>query len=50
VAKAIEQALTAARPKLRYVVGRDAKTRLKIKALVRDRGMDALIARTLNWK
>jgi hypothetical protein len=32
------------------VVGRDAKTRLKIKALVRDRGMDALIARTLNWK
>jgi hypothetical protein len=24
--------------------------RLKIKALVRDRGMDALIARTLNWK
>jgi hypothetical protein len=50
VAKAIEQALTAARPKLRYVVGRDAKTRLKIKALVRDRGMDALIARTLDWK
>ena len=50
VAKAVEQALTAARPKLRYVVGRDAKMRLKIKALVRDRGMDALIARTLSWK
>jgi NAD(P)-dependent dehydrogenase (short-subunit alcohol dehydrogenase family) len=50
VAKAIEQALTAARPKLRYVVGRDARMRLKIRALVRDRGMDALIARTLNWK
>jgi NAD(P)-dependent dehydrogenase (short-subunit alcohol dehydrogenase family) len=50
VAKAIEQALTAARPKLRYVVGRDAKMRLRIKALVGDRGMDALIARTLNWK
>ena len=50
VAKAIEQALTAARPKIRYVVGGDAKMRLRIKALVRDRGMDALIARTLDWK
>ena len=50
VAKAIEQALTAARPKLRYVVGGDARMRLRIKALVRDRGMDALIARTLDWK
>jgi NAD(P)-dependent dehydrogenase (short-subunit alcohol dehydrogenase family) len=50
VAKAIEQALTASRPKTRYVVGRDAKMRLKMKAVARDRGMDALIARTLNWK
>jgi NAD(P)-dependent dehydrogenase (short-subunit alcohol dehydrogenase family) len=50
VAKAIEQALTASRPKLRYVVGRDAKMRLKIKALVSDRRFDALIARTLDWK
>lgn len=50
VAKAIEQALTAHRPKLRYVVGRDAKTRLKVRAVVRDRGMDALVARTLDWK
>ena len=50
VAKAIEQALTASRPKLRYVVGRDAKVRLKIKALVGDRRFDALIARTLDWR
>ena len=50
VAKAIESALTAARPKLRYVVGSDAKMRLKVKALVGDRRMDALIARTLDWR
>ena len=50
VAKAIEHALTASRPKLRYVVGRDARTRLKIRALVGDRRFDALIARTLNWR
>lgn len=50
VAKAIEHALTAGRPKLRYVVGRDAKVRLKIKALVGDRRFDGLIARTLNWR
>src|SRR5215212_5087853 len=50
VAKVIEHALTAARPKVRYVVGRDAKMRLRIKALVGDRRFDALIARTLNWR
>ena len=50
VAKAIEQALTAAKPKLRYVVGRDARTRLRVKALLGDRRMDALVARTLDWR
>lgn len=50
VAKAIEHALTAPRPKLRYVVGRDAKTRLRVRAIVGDRRMDALVARTLDWK
>ena len=50
VAKAIEQALTAPRPKLRYVLGKDAKMRLRAKAVVGDRGMDALIARTLDWR
>lgn len=50
VAKAIEHALTSPRPKVRYVVGRDAKMRLRVKALVGDRRFDALIARTLDWK
>ena len=50
VAKAVEQALTASRPKLRYVVGRDARMRLRIKALIGDRRFDALVARTLDWK
>ena len=50
VAQAIERALTAPRPKTRYVVGRDAKIRLKIKALVGDRRFDALVARTLDWR
>jgi NAD(P)-dependent dehydrogenase (short-subunit alcohol dehydrogenase family) len=50
VAKAIERALTDSRPKLRYVVGSDAKMRLRVKALVGDRAMDALIARTLDWR
>ena len=50
VAKAIEHALTSPRPKVRYVVGRDARMRLRVKALVGDRRFDALIARTLDWK
>jgi NAD(P)-dependent dehydrogenase (short-subunit alcohol dehydrogenase family) len=50
VAKAIEHALTAPRPKVRYVVGRDAKIRLKVKALIGDRRFDGLIARTLDWR
>lgn len=50
VAKTIEHALSASRPKIRYVVGRDAKVRLKLRALVGDRRFDALIARTLNWR
>lgn len=50
VAQAIEHALTDGRPKLRYVVGRDARIRLRIKALVGDRRFDSLIARTLNWR
>jgi hypothetical protein len=31
-------------------VGRDAKMRLKIKALIGDRRFDGLIARTLDWR
>jgi NAD(P)-dependent dehydrogenase (short-subunit alcohol dehydrogenase family) len=50
VAQAIEHALTAPRPKLRYVIGRDAKMRLRIKALVGEKRFDALVARTLDWR
>lgn len=50
VARAVEHALDARRPKLRYVVGRDAKTRLRVRALVGDRRFDALVARMLDWR
>jgi NAD(P)-dependent dehydrogenase (short-subunit alcohol dehydrogenase family) len=46
VAKVVERALTASRPRTRYVVGADAK----MQALVRrvpDRARDAMIARTI---
>ena len=45
VAKAVTHALTADRPKTRYVVGRDAKAQLAMKAVLSDRGLDRLIAR-----
>ena len=47
VAEAVGTALTARRPRARYVVGRDAKSRLVAKALLRDRGFDAVLARVL---
>jgi NAD(P)-dependent dehydrogenase (short-subunit alcohol dehydrogenase family) len=50
VAQTVERALTASRPRLRYVVGRDAKTRLKARAIVGDRRFDSLVARTLGWR
>ncbi len=43
VAKAVEHALTARRPKARYVVGRDAKIRLALSRLLPTRTMDRLI-------
>ena len=45
VAKAVVHALTADRPKTRYVVGRDAKAQLAMKAVLPDRALDRLIAR-----
>ena len=45
VAKAVLHALTADRPKTRYVVGRDAKAQLAMKAVLPDRAFDRLIAR-----
>jgi NAD(P)-dependent dehydrogenase (short-subunit alcohol dehydrogenase family) len=47
VAKDVEHALTARKPRTRYLVGREAKLRARIASLVSDRTMDALIARAM---
>lgn len=47
VAEAVEHALTARRPKTRYLVGRDAKGRALIARFLPDRVFDRLIARAL---
>jgi len=46
VAEAVEHALTAQRPKTRYVVGRDAKIRAAIERLP-DRLRDRVLRRAL---
>jgi NAD(P)-dependent dehydrogenase (short-subunit alcohol dehydrogenase family) len=48
IAEVIGRALTARRPRTRYLVGSDAKLRARAAALLPDRVMDALIARTLS--
>jgi NAD(P)-dependent dehydrogenase (short-subunit alcohol dehydrogenase family) len=47
VAKDVAHALTAAKPKTRYLVGRDAKMRARVSGLVSDRTFDRLVARAL---
>jgi NAD(P)-dependent dehydrogenase (short-subunit alcohol dehydrogenase family) len=47
VADAVVHALTAARPKTRYLVGADAKIQAQLRRLVPDRLLDRLIAREL---
>jgi NAD(P)-dependent dehydrogenase (short-subunit alcohol dehydrogenase family) len=47
VAEAIGTALTASRPRTRYVVGRDAKIRAAMARILPDRVMDRLIGRAL---
>jgi NAD(P)-dependent dehydrogenase (short-subunit alcohol dehydrogenase family) len=47
VADAVEQALTASRPKTRYLVGREARIQATLGRLLPDRAMDALLARAL---
>jgi len=45
VAKAIEQALTADKPRARYVVGRDARAQLALQAALPTRAVDAVVAK-----
>jgi NAD(P)-dependent dehydrogenase (short-subunit alcohol dehydrogenase family) len=45
VAQAVERALTARRPRTRYLVGRDAKAQVAIDTVLPDRAVDALGAR-----
>jgi NAD(P)-dependent dehydrogenase (short-subunit alcohol dehydrogenase family) len=47
VAKTVAHALTAPRPRTRYVVGRDARTRIAVARVVSDRTFDRLVARTM---
>ena len=47
VAEAVGQALTAKKPKTRYLVGRDAKLRAAMAKRLPDRAMDSLIGRAL---
>jgi NAD(P)-dependent dehydrogenase (short-subunit alcohol dehydrogenase family) len=48
VAEVIGRALTASKPKTRYLVGRDAKTRWALAKRLPDRAMDAIIGRALS--
>jgi NAD(P)-dependent dehydrogenase (short-subunit alcohol dehydrogenase family) len=48
IAEVVGEALTARRPRTRYLVGRDAKLRARAAALLPDRAMDALISRALS--
>jgi hypothetical protein len=47
VARVIEHALTAARPKTRYLVGRDAKIQALLVWLLPDRARDAVVGRLM---
>ncbi len=47
VAKVIGTAMTASRPKTRYLVGREAKSRWAVAKRIPDRAMDSLIARAM---
>jgi NAD(P)-dependent dehydrogenase (short-subunit alcohol dehydrogenase family) len=50
VAEAVAHALTASKPKTRYLVGRDAKVRARMAAVMPDRLMDAAIGRALGQR
>jgi NAD(P)-dependent dehydrogenase (short-subunit alcohol dehydrogenase family) len=48
VAKAIEHALTAERPRSRYLVGLDAKIQARLRPLIPTRVFDRIVARMMN--
>ena len=47
VAEAVERALTASRPRTRYLVGTDAKVVARLARVLPDRAVDAVQARFL---
>lgn len=47
VARTIEHALTARKPKTRYLIGRDAKIRARLSSILPDRVFDRMISRAL---
>jgi len=49
VAKDVAHALTAKRPKTRYLVGREAKSRALVARLLGDRFVDRAVARAMRW-
>jgi len=49
VAKDVAHALTARKPKTRYLVGREAKSRALLARIVGDRVIDAGVARVMRW-
>ena len=49
VAREVAHALTARRPRTRYLVGREAKSRAAIARYLPDRFMDSAIARVMRW-
>ncbi len=50
VAKAVGHALSAEKPRTRYLIGRDAKSRVAIARVTSDRAFDSLIARSLTGR
>jgi NAD(P)-dependent dehydrogenase (short-subunit alcohol dehydrogenase family) len=48
VLEVVEHALTAAKPRARYVVGRDAKVQSVLRKVLSDRAFDWLVARQIN--
>lgn len=50
VAKVVEHALTASKPKTRYIVGRDAHLQAVLRTVVPSRVMDGLVERQLKLK